>query len=136
MKQFKLLSVAFVLFALLVTSCNKTPHDKIIGSWDITKIENPRIEDTDIDAVNEFNKPVLDNQIYTFSEDKISKKHPEVADGEWEMNEEGTILTIDWGSEDINSPHNYNIKALTGSSLIIEEDFDDFVITTSFDKVK
>jgi len=135
MKQFKLLSAILVIL-IFVSSCNKTPHDKIMGEWDITKIENPQIEDSDIDAFNELNKEALDNQIFTFdAEKKISKKMPELTDGEWEMDEAGTILTLDWGEDDIMSPHSYTIKALTKESLIIEEDFEDFIITTSFVKL-
>lgn len=137
MKNFKLLTAVLALLVFVITSCNKTPHDKIMGNWDITKIENPRIEDGDIDAINELNKPLLDNEIYTFSNNnKVSRKYPEVAEGEWEMNEEGTVLTIDWGPEDIKSPRSYSIKALTNASLIIEEDLEESTMTISFDKVK
>jgi len=136
MKQFKLLSILLVTI-IFVSSCNKTPHDKIIGKWDVAKIENPQIEDSDIDAFNELNKETLENQIYTFSEqEKVSKKTPVETVGEWEMDEAGTVLTLDWGESDIMSPHSYTIKALTKESLIIEEDFEDFIITTSFVKIK
>ncbi|NPA45476.1 MAG: hypothetical protein GXO49_08075 [Chlorobi bacterium] len=135
MKQIKLLS-ATLLILFILNSCNKTPHDKIMGSWDITKIENPKIEDTDIDAFKELNKEALDNEVFTFTEEKVTKKLPEASEGTWEMDEAGTILTIDWGEGDIMSPHSYTIKALTNDNLIIEEDFDDFIITTTFEKVK
>lgn len=135
MKQIKLLS-ATLLILFILSSCNKTPHDKLMGEWDVQKIENPQIEDSDIDAFNELNKDVLDNEVFNFTEEKISKKFPDVAEGTWEMNEAGTMLTIDWGESDIMSPHTYTIKALTNESLIIEEDFDDFLITTTFEKIK
>ncbi len=135
MKQIKFLSAIFLVLFFL-NSCNKTPHDKIMGSWDIVKIENPQIEDTDIDAFNELNKDALDNEVFTFTEEKVSKKLPEEKEGTWEMDEAGTSLSIDWGEEDIMSPHTYSIKALTNESLIIEEDFDDFIITTTFEKTK
>ena len=135
MKQIKLLS-ATLLILFILSSCNKTPHDKLMGEWDVQKIENPQIEDSDIDAFNELNKDVLDNEVFNFTEEKISKKFPDVAEGTWEMDEAGTMLTIDWGESDIMSPHTYTIKALTNESLIIEEDFDDFLITTTFEKIK
>jgi len=135
MKQIKLLSATFLILFIL-SSCNKTPHDKIMGNWNITKIENPQIEDTDIDAFNELNKDALDNEVFNFVEEKVSKKLPEASEGTWEMDEAGTILTIDWGESDIMSPHSYSIKALSNESLILEEDFDDFIITTTFEKVK
>lgn len=135
MKQIKLLS-ATLLILFILNSCNKTPHEKLIGEWDIDKIENPQIEDTDIDAFNELNKNALDNEVFSFTDEKVSKKLPEASEGTWEMDEAGTLLTIDWGESDIMSPHSYTVKALTNESLILEEDFDDFTISTTFKKVK
>lgn len=136
MKQIKLLSV-LVIFLTLTVSCNKTPHDKMIGKWDVTKIVNSTMtEQSDIDFFNEMNKDVLDKEVYTFTEDKVEKNFPEKTQGTWEIDEKGTVLTIDWGENDTYSPHSFDVKRLTSDSLIISEDFEEFFITTYFSKIK
>ncbi len=136
MKQIKLLTV-LVLFAALIVSCNKTPHDKIKGKWDVVKIVNSTMtEQEDIDFFNEMNKDVLDNEVFTFTEDKVTKNYPEKSEGTWEINEDGTELSIDWGADDAYSPHTFVVKKLTSDSLIIEEDFEEFLMTTYFSKIK
>lgn len=136
MKQIKLLSV-LVIFLTLTVACNKTPHDKLIGKWDVTKIVNSSMtEQDDINFFNEMNKDVLDKEIYTFSNDKVTKNFPEQTEGTWEIDEKGQILSIDWGENDINSPHKFSVKKLTSDSLIVVEDFEEFLITTYFAKIK
>ena len=136
MKQIKLLSI-LVIFLTLTVACNKTPHDKIIGKWDVSKIVNSTMtEQSDIDFFNEMNKDVLDKEVYTFTDDKVEKNFPEKAEGTWEIDEKGTVLTIDWGENDTYSPHSFEVKKLTSDSLIVSEDFEEFFITTYFSKIK
>lgn len=136
MKQIKLLSV-LVIFLTLTVACNKTPHDKLIGKWDVSKIVNSTMtEQDDIDFFNEMNKDVLDKEMYTFSDGKITKSFPEQTEGTWEIDENGSVLSIDWGENDINSPHTFSVKKLTSDSLIVEEDFEEFLMTTYFSKIK
>ena len=136
MKQVKFLSV-FVFIIMVMISCNKTPHDKISGKWDVEKIENSAMtEAADIEFLNEMNANVLKTEVFEFNADKISKKLPEAMEGTWEMDETGTTLSIDWGVDDMYSPHTYKIISLTSESLVIEEDFDEFFIKTSFVKMK
>ncbi len=132
MKQIKLLSV-FTILLVFIFSCNKTPQDKILGQWDIEKIENPFFDDSE--ALNNMNKDVLDNEIFNFSDKKISKKIP-ATEGTWEMDEAGTKLTIKWDETDKDQQHIYDIKTLTEDSLIIVEDFEEFTVTTTFSKIK
>ena len=135
MKQIKLLSI-LVIFLTLTVACNKTPHDKLIGKWDVSKIVNSTLtEQDDIDFLNEMNKDALDNEVFTFEEDKITRNFPEKSEGTWEIDEKGTILSIDWGENDTYSPHTFAVKKLTSDSLIIEEDFEEFLMTTYFSKV-
>jgi len=136
MKQIKLLSV-LVIFLTLTVSCNKTPHDKLIGNWDISNIVNSTMtEQDDIDFFNEMNKDVLDKETFTFTDDKVSKNFPEKSEGTWEIDENGTVISIDWGENDTYSPHTFAVKKLTSDSLIVEEDFEEFLMTTFFSKVK
>lgn len=136
MKQIKLLSI-LVIFLTLTVACNKTPHDKLIGKWDVSKIVNSTLtEQDDIDFLNEMNKDALDNEVFTFEEDKITRNFPEKSEGTWEIDEKGTILSIDWGENDTYSPHTFAVKKLTSDSLIIEEDFEEFLMTTFFSKIK
>ncbi|NOZ34942.1 MAG: hypothetical protein GXO80_06555 [Chlorobi bacterium] len=136
MKQIKLLSV-LVIFLTLTVSCNKTPHDKLIGKWDVTKIVNSTMtEQDDIDFFNEMNKDVLDKEVFTFTNDKVTKSFPEKTEGTWEIDEKGKILTIDWGENDNYSPHTFVVEKLTSDSLIIQEDFEEFLMTTYFSKIK
>jgi len=136
MKQIKLLSV-LVIFLSLTVACNKTPHDKLIGDWDVSKIVNSTMtEQDDIDFFNDMNKDVLDKEVFTFSEDKVVKKFPEKSEGTWEIDEKGTVISIDWGENDTYSPHTFVVKKLTSDSLIIEEDFEEFLMTTYFSKIK
>ncbi len=132
MKQIKLLSV-FTILLVFIFSCNKTPQDKILGKWDIEKIENPFFDDSE--ALNNMNKDVLDNEIFNFSDKEISKKIPATV-GTWEMDEAGTKLTIKWDETDKDQQHTYDIKTLTEDSLIIVEDFEEFTVTTTFSKIK
>jgi hypothetical protein len=129
----------FLLAALIVFlgACKKTPHDMIKGNWDIAKIENSSYTlPEDIDFFNKINAEVLEKEKYVIEDGKISKSMPEATVGSWKMDEEGTKLIIDWGKNDIYSPHNYVIKTLTDESLIIEEDFDEFSLITTFNKAK
>jgi len=136
MKQIKLLSV-LVIFLTLTVACNKTPHDKMIGKWDVTKIVNSTMtEQEDIDFFDEMNKDVLDKEVFIFSDDKVTKNFPEQSEGTWEIDEKGTVLSIDWGENDTYSPHTFAVKKLSSDSLIIEEDFEEFFITTYFFKIK
>lgn len=136
MKQFRLLSV-LLIFVIFASSCNNTPHDKIAAKWDVEKIENSTMtEASDIEFLNEMNADVLNDEVFEFTADKVSKKFPDAIEGTWEMDEAGTTLSIDWGQDDLYSPHTYVIKALTDESLVIEEDFDEFSITTTFVKAK
>ena len=136
MKQFKLLSV-LLIFVIFASSCNKTPHDKISVKWDVEKIENSTMtEATDIEFLNEMNADVLNDEVFEFTAEKISKNFPEASEGTWEMDEAGTSLSIDWGEDDLYSPHTFVIKTLTDESLVIEEDFEEFSITTTFVKAK
>lgn len=132
MKKIKLLSV-FAILIVFIISCNKTPHDKIMGKWDVDKIENPFFDDTE--ALNNMNKDVLDNEIFEFFDKKVTKKIP-AAEGTWSMNEAGTKLRLNWDENNKNQQHNYVIKTLSEDSLKIEEDFEEFTVTTSFIKVK
>ncbi len=132
MKQIKLLSV-FTILLVFIFSCNKTPQDKILGKWDIEKIENPFFDDSE--ALNNMNKDVLDNEIFNFSDKEISKKIP-ATEGTWEMDEAGTKLIIKWDETDKDQQHTYDIKTLTEDSLIIVEDFEEFTVTTTFSKIK
>ncbi len=136
MKQFKLLSVILVI-VIFASSCKNTAHDKISAKWDVDKIDNSTMtEASDIEFLNEMNAEVLNDEIFEFTEDKVSKKFPEAMEGTWEMDEAGTSLSIDWGEDDLYSPHIFVIKTLTDESLVIEEDFDEFSITTTFVKAK
>ncbi|MCF6366699.1 MAG: hypothetical protein L3J35_10910 [Bacteroidales bacterium] len=136
MKQIKLLSI-LLIFVVFASSCKKTPHDKISGKWDVNKIENSTMtEAADIEFLNEMNAEVLENEIFEFSDKKISKKFPEATEGTWEMDEAGDTLKIDWGVDDMYSPHKFVIETLTEDSLVLIEDFDEFLITTSFIKTK
>ncbi len=136
MKQIKLLSV-LVIFLTLTVACNKTPHDKMKGKWDVAKIVNSAMtEQEDINYFNEMNKDVLEKEIFIFTDDKITKELPEKTEGTWEINEAGTELSIDWGADDSYSPHTFVVKKLSSDSLIIEEDFEEFYITTYFSKIK
>ncbi len=134
MKHIKLVPV-FILLLVFAVSCNKTPHDKMLGKWDVAKIVNSTMtEQEDIAFFNDMNKNILDNELYTFTNEKITRTLPEKIEGTWEIDEQGTVLSIDWGESDINSPHNFVIKKLTSDSLIIEEDFEEFLMTTYFIK--
>ena len=136
MKHLKAFSV-LVIIAVFFSACKTTPHDKISGKWNITKIENSTMTDQeDIDFFDQMNADLMINQEIDFAEGKITKTYPDPKEGTWEMNEEGTTLTIDWGEEDTYSPHNFKIKSLTDDSLVTEEDFEEFFITTSYTKSK
>ncbi len=136
MKQFKFLSI-LLIFVIFASSCNKTPHDKISTKWDVEKIENSTMtEASDIEFLNEMNADVLNDEVFEFTAEKISKNFPEASEGTWEMDEAGTSLSIDWGEDDLYSPHTFVIKTLTDESLVIEEDFEEFSITTTFVKAK
>jgi hypothetical protein len=122
---------------ILISSCKKTPHDLIKGNWDITKIENSSYSlPEDIDFFNKINSEVLAKEKFVIEDGKISKSMPENTIGTWKMDEKGTKLIIDWGEKDIYSPHTFVIKSLTEDNLVIEEDFEEFALITSFSKVK
>jgi hypothetical protein len=129
--------LVIVLSVLMITSCKKTPHDLIKGNWDITKIENSSYSNPeDIAFFDKINSEVLAKEKFVFEEGKISKSMPEATNGSWKMDEKGTKLIIDWGEKDVYSPHTFVIKSLTEDNLVIEEDFEEFTLTTSFAKVK
>lgn len=136
MKHLKTFSI-IALVAILFSSCKLTPHDKISGKWKISEIENTTMTlEEDIEFFNQMNEELIKSQVITFEEAKITKSYPEALEGTWEMDEDGTVLTIDWGQEDTYSPHTYSIKTLTKDSLVVEEDFDEFFIITSYVKAE
>lgn len=136
MKHLKIFSI-LAMIAIFTSACKTTPHDKISGKWNISKIENSTMTDQeDIDFFNQMNAEAITNEELNFTEGKITRKYPEAKEGIWEMDEAGTYLTIDWGEDDTYSPHKYNIKSLTDDSMIIEEDFEEFFITTTYTKSK
>ena len=136
MKHLKTFSI-IVLVAILFSACKLTPHDKITGKWKISKIENTTMTlEEDIDFFNQMNEELMKSQEITFEEGKIMKTYPEAQEGTWEMDEEGTVLTIDWGQEDTYSPHTFNVKTLSKDSMVIEEDFEEFFIITTYIKAE
>ena len=136
MKHLKAFSV-LVIIAVFFSACKTTPHDKISGKWNISKIENSTMTDQeDIDFFNQMNADLMKSQEVNFAEGKITKTYPDLKEGTWEMDEEGSNLKIDWGEEDTYSPHNYIIKSLTDDSMIVEEDYEEFLIITTYIKSK
>jgi hypothetical protein len=136
MKQIKFFSV-ILIFVLFTASCNKTPKEKMSGKWDVEKIENSTMHETaDIEFLNEMNANILKTEVFEFADTKVKKTLPEPIEGTWEIDEAGTVLTIDWGADDMYSPHKFNVKELTSEKLVIEEDFEEFFIKTTFVKVK
>jgi len=136
MKHLKAFSI-IALIAVIFTACTLTPHDKISGKWKISKIENTTmtIQD-DIDFFDKMNEDLVKSQEINFEEGKITKTYPESKEGIWEMDEGGTTLTIDWGQDDTYSPHTLIIKTLSKDSLVVEEDFEEFFIITTYTKIK
>jgi hypothetical protein len=109
----------------------------IKGNWDVVKIENSSFTlPEDIEFFNKMSAEVLDKEKFLIEDGKITRSMPEAANGTWKMDEAGTKLIIDWGKNDSYSPHTYVIKTITKEQLVIEEDFDEFTIITSFSKVK
>ena len=136
MKHLKIFLVPAII-AIFTFACKKTPHDMINGKWDVIKIENSTMTDQeDIDFFNQMNADVIDKEEFNFAEGTITRNFPENSEGTWEMDEKGTNLSIDWGSNDTYSPHTFNILSLTNDSLIIEEDYEEFFIKTTFVKLK
>ena len=136
MKQLKVLSILAII-VIFISACKSTPHDKINGKWNVTKIENSTMTDQeDIDFFNQMNADLINNEELKFTDGKITKTFPEIKEGKWEMNETGTQLMIDWGEDDTYSPHNFVIKSLSDDSMVIEEDYDEFFITTTLKKIK
>ena len=135
MKKFTFFSV--IAFVVIFSSCKQTPHDMIKGNWDIAKIENSSYTlPEDVEFFDKINSEVLAKEKFVIEDGKISKSMPEAQSGSWKMDEEGTKLIIDWGEKDSYSPHTYVIKSLTEETLVIEEDFDEFTLITTFNKVK
>lgn len=135
MKKFTFFSV--IAFVVFFSSCKQTPHDMIKGNWDLAKIENSGYSlPEDIEFFNKINSEVLAKEKFVIEDGKISKSMPEAISGSWKMDEEGTKLIIDWGEKDSYSPHTYVIKSLTEETLVIEEDFDEFTLITTFNKIK
>lgn len=136
MKQLKVLSILAII-VIFISACKSTPHDEITGKWNVIKIENSTMTDQeDIDFFNQMNADLMNNEELNFTEGEITKKFPDVKEGIWEMDEAGTYLMIDWGEEDTYSPHNFDIKSLSNDSMVIEEDFEEFFITTTLTKSK
>jgi hypothetical protein len=136
MKHIKVFSFLAVL-AIFTFACKKTPHDMITGNWDVIKTENSTMtEQEDIDFFNQMNAEVIESEAFNFSEGKVTKKFPENSEGTWELDEKGTTLIIDWGENDTYSPHTFNVLTLSNDSLVIEEDYEEFFIKTTFVKIK
>lgn len=136
MKHLKAFSILAII-VIFLSACKTTPHDKIGGKWNITKIENSTMTDQeDIDFFNQMNADLIKSQEINFAEGKITKTYPDSKEGTWEMDNEGSNLTIDWGAEDTYSPHNYKIKSLTDDSMVVEEDYEEFFIITTYTKSK
>ncbi len=136
MKKYTFFSVIIIII-LFITSCKPSPHDMIKGNWDVVKIENSSFTlPEDIEFFNKMSAEVLDKEKFLIEDGKITRSMPEAANGTWKMDEAGTKLIIDWGKNDSYSPHTYVIKTITKEQLVIEEDFDEFTIITSFSKVK
>ncbi len=127
--------ITFLLLALTFIACNKSPHEKIKGEWDIVKIENSAMtEQSDIDDFNEMNAEVIKNEAYSFQNKKITRVFVEPKSGTWKMDKEGKLLIIDWGKDDFYSPHKYDVLTLDEKTLQVVEHFDVFDVTTTFEK--
>ena len=115
-KAFHLLLPSLLFTLLLFTSCEKSKDTLLYGRWNVVK--------TDVcgDVVT---YPNGTGDVYRFRSDhtySITNKGTNVAEGEWEFNEEAGTLTL-WSDPDNNISATYNVDVLEEESLILGFDF-------------
>lgn len=92
--------LALLLCILALAGCGKDEKEKILGTWNATKV---KVEDTEVEMsafLEELGDPSMRMKL-TFSEDGTAKCNimGDKTDGIWEVNEDGTYTLSDENGE-------------------------------------